>query len=177
MPNESSLKSHQLIREDYDLRWLLVESPALMGERSTFEGVVAAIERGGDSGNRGTKGVGRIVRLPDWAEREQDADVDRERELTAAWKLMERSYQEEAVARYLCASSREIPEDMRVGLGQMAGVGWLLSRRAQDTRRELKEATRSKAWGKLLEASELATHEMHGAWLDCRALVARGLTR
>ena len=43
---------------------------SLFGERSNFDGVVGAIAKGGNQGNRGTKGVGkvRIEPFEDWAD-------------------------------------------------------------------------------------------------------------
>lgn len=169
---------------DRELEWFLQESPSVMGERSAFDGLVAAIERGANSGNKGTKGCGRVIHFPygdlDLGYGVAGAGLIRRcRVCRITWGLLDTWPRNVAVARYLFEAGK-LPQGMHGALGDVAGVAIVvaqhfgtLDRLADDARHQRWSFwSDPKADGARAIAGELVA--AHRAWFAAKVRVAKG---
>lgn len=99
--------------KDPNLEWLLCQMPALMGEASTHQAIVAALEGGAGGGAASSAGAeARCERaLP---------HVPRARRLVAVWASLEAEHRRTLLAHYTAPACR-VP-GVAVHLGDLAAV-------------------------------------------------------
>lgn len=174
--------------------WLR-SNAAMMGERSNLPGLVAAIERGVDSGNKGTKGVG-VVRIepftqcacvpqlpgepritgvrrscPTCSFNDVRDRFDRSDRCWMAWRGMTDYERDLAAARYI-ASSKKLPAGMTGQLGDLAAVAYVVAERLGLLGRLLQDCARQK-WRHWEDVCAMAVESMHASWREERAQADR----
>lgn len=116
-----------------ELESWLTSNSALMGERSNFGGLKAAIERGGSGGCKGTKGVGRdrIEPFENWTgkffERVHEA-LDRSDRCWMAWRGLTDYGRNLLSARYLYGRLK-LPPGLHGQLGDLSAVAYVVADR------------------------------------------------
>lgn len=171
---ESKTSSTQRGGYSGELESWLVNRALLMGERSTFSGIVAAIEKGGDSGNSGTKGCGvkRVEPFENWKSLPAlHRAFDRDARCEAAFRALTTQERWFAAARY-CAKRESYPAGLHGQLGDLAAVAVVVaaSISREMLRRFLDDASRgrSKGWE---DIACKACEEMHKSWAAARVEV------
>lgn len=153
-----------------ELENFLQSRASLLGERSNFEGLTAAIERGGSGGNRGTKGVG-IVRVEPFEQWESLPGLhkafDRDSRCERAWRMLTTYERWLLCARYLYTRDR-LPAGVHGQLGDLSVVAYVVADRLGLAHRLALDAskTRTKRWESV---AEIALEDAHRAWYECRA--------
>jgi hypothetical protein len=174
--------SRQKRRPAYDreLEWFLTESCSVMGERSAFGALVAAIERGCDSGNKGTKGCGRTIAFPfsdrdfGWGTNwEGQGLIARASACRRAWQLLTTHQQAIFVARY-CLEVGKLPSGMHGALGDLAGVAIVVASSHDGWLDRLREDARRQRWlfwvgGVGGESIDRELRDAHQVWAGLRA--------
>lgn len=144
--------------KDPNLEWLLCQMPALMGEASTHQAIVAALEGGAAGGSPSSAGAESVC------ERARP-HVPRARRLGAVWASLDARHRRTLLAHYTAPACR-VP-GVAVHLGELAAVCLLTAanRRtleiACSNPYELKNARRI-AEGR--RAAQRALLEAHRAW-------------
>lgn len=169
-----------------EVEWHLTEAASLMGERSNFPGLVAAIARGGSSGCSGTKGCG-IIRIEPFENRggeffsEVHRDFRRAKLCSEAWEMLDRRTKWVLAARY-CFSRDRLPAGLYAALGELSAVAIVCAaftdeaqkdnpKRKSKLERLLSGAAKRNdlTWG--IELAEKSLQEGHNAWATYRAIV------
>lgn len=144
--------------KDPNLEWLLCQMPALMGEASTHQAIVAALEGAGGGGAASSAGAEAVC------ERARP-HVARARRLMAVWNSLELEHRQTLRAHYTAPACR-VP-GVAVHLGELAGVCLLkaANRRTLEAAcsnpYELRNARRI-AEGR--QAAQWALNAAHRAW-------------
>jgi hypothetical protein len=130
-----------------EIDWYLTERARMMGERSTFGGVVASIEKGGSGGCKGTKGVG-VLRVEPFTNCKCDPDAKdggcglcgctalhrafgRATACEMTWRRLGLVHQWRLAGRY--AFSREkLPPGLYGQLGDLSGVAFVCAFEADE---------------------------------------------
>lgn len=160
-----------------ELESFLQSRASLMGERSNFEGLAAAIERGGSGGNRGTKGVG-IVRVEPFENWDRWGDVfkrfDRDAKCELAWRSLTTYERWLLCARY-CYTRERLPAGVHGQLGDLSVVAYVVADRLGLAHTLALDASknRTRRWEAI---AEIALEDAHRSWCESRADVDRDST-
>ncbi len=112
-----------------ELETWLTQHESLLGERSTFGGLVASIERGVTSGNSGTKGCGisRIEPFEGWISlRNVHAQIGRAGKCELAFRMLTRVERWLLCSRYLYVKTA-LPPGMYGALGDLSVVAMVVA--------------------------------------------------
>jgi hypothetical protein len=155
-----------------ELELFLTTTAALMGERSNFDGQVAAIERGGSGGNSGTKGVGviRIEMFESWESLDKlHKTFDRSRRCLMSWRMLSQYERDLAEARYLYCQ-KKLPPGLHGQLGDLSLVAYVVAERLGLSARLVRDiaSERSRQWENVCA---IAVEELHASWCEARAAV------
>lgn len=164
-------------------RWLRTNA-VMMGERSNFAGLVAAIERGGSGGNKGTKGVG-VNRIEPFTQCRCDPDdpksngcqvcsfdlvlkrFDDSDKCWRAWRMLTNHERALLASRYLC-HLHQLPPGLLGQLGDIAAAGFVVAHKLGIAGRFLHDLAKGRVrlWEPVINTS-LA--EAHRSWFESRA--------
>jgi hypothetical protein len=164
-------------------RWLRTNA-VMMGERSNFGGLKAAIERGGSGGNSGTKGVG-VTRLEPFTQCRCDPDdpsdkgcpvcsfklvtkrFDDSDKCWRAWRMLTDYERALLAARYLCQLN-QMPPGLIGQLGDIAAVGLVVAHKLTIAGRFIQDLAKGRVrlWEPVINAS---LSEAHRSWFAARA--------
>jgi hypothetical protein len=175
-----------------EVEWYRTETARLMGERSNFAGLVAAIERGGSGGCSGTKGCG-MIRIEPFENtggqffEKPHREMQRMRRCDHAWRDLGTRGQLILDGRYIFPLGI-LPPGIHGQLGDLSGVVWVLAI-LMDNEPESKRAGQKSQMERLVVGAEkiangkakkdslewavkLAEVELrnaHALWVECRA--------
>lgn len=159
-----------------ELEQWLQNNAEFMGERSNFGGLVAAIEKGGNQGNSGTKGVG-CVRIEPFEEWKKLKDLHHAMERAARTQL---AFQELTTYERWLLCARYVPENRKVKqqfpglhgqLGDLIVVAFVFAEHAGLLARLFLDAGRQRSVRWIEAATGVALEEAHGAFAEARARV------
>lgn len=148
-----------------ELESWLRDRASLMGERSNFAGIVAAIEKGATGGNSGTKGCGivRIEPFESWESLHVLHDTfERAGRCELAFRELTTFERWLACARYLYRRET-VPAPMHLKLGHLSCVALVVAGKLGLHEQLLVDGWDGKADG-WLRVAEVACEAMHQAW-------------
>lgn len=157
-----------------ELAWFLLESPSILGERSSHPSLIASIERGATSGCKGTAGVGRAHDDPfPLNEFESMRMVRRATKCLRSWAEVSYAHRIHAVSIYRLEPSK-LPVGLHGRLGDLSGLALMLADEIGQTTELIQAIPRWSTSGtKWQRMAEVASRCAHEDWWDCRVRVDR----
>jgi hypothetical protein len=175
----------------FELENWLQNNASLMGERSNLPGLIAAIERGVNAGNSGTKGVG-MVRIEPFTQCSCATHLPGESRVTglryscptcsfgavadkfdrsdrcwAAWRGLT-DYERDLLAARYVFTSRKLPAGIQGQLGDLAAVAYVVADRLGLLERIIQDSIRQR-WRQWESVCAMALEEAHRGWRESRA--------
>ncbi len=176
---EKSTNEHWGHRGGYsaEVESWLTEYAASMGDRSTHAALVAAIERGANGGNSGTKGCGILRREPfeNWrgSLRSLHGAMDKAKRCEMALRMLTTYERWQLCARYMCRIAN-LPIGMNEQLGELSAVAIVVADRLGLSHRLAADATK-KRFRQWTDVAAMALQDTHDQYYLARAEVDREL--
>lgn len=152
--------------KDPNLEWLLCQMPALMGEGSTHQAIVTALEGGAGGGSAGSAGAEAVC------ERARP-HVPRARRLGAVWASLDAEHRRILIAHYTAPASRA--QGVAAHLGELAAVCLITAANRRNLEAACTHPYEVRNARHIAEARRTAHHALldaHRAW---RGALAKGM--